>query len=47
MSNGKRKFPPIALVIFCVSFVVYADGMASHDAIGEEDWYAATLAASP
>ena len=29
MSNGKRKFPPIALVIFCFSFVVCADGMAS------------------
>ena len=29
MSNGKRKFRPIALVIFCVSFVVCADGRAS------------------
>jgi hypothetical protein len=29
MSNGKRKFPPIALVIFCFSLVVCADGMAS------------------
>ena len=29
MSNGKRKFRPIALVIFCFSFLVCADSMAS------------------
>ena len=29
MSNGKRKFRPIVLVIFCLSFVVCADSMAS------------------
>ena len=28
MSNGKRKCRPIALAIFCVSFVVCADGRA-------------------
>jgi hypothetical protein len=29
MSNGKRKFRPIVIVIFCLSFVVCADSMAS------------------
>ena len=37
MSNGKRKFRPIVLVIFCLSFVVCEDSMASDIKIIEGD----------